>query len=55
MDLPEEVKMSGGGESPMEVLDKICEEMKNLLAAAEALLRPDEDDSMLEGREVEEA
>lgn len=38
-----------------EILDKICEEMNNLLASAETLLTPDPDDDPLpEAPEVEE-
>lgn len=55
MEDPPEQEMSAGGESPLEIIDKICEEMKSLLTAAETLLQPDQDNSILEAPEVEEA
>lgn len=41
--------------SPMEALDKICEEMKSLLASAETLLQPEADESIPEAPDVEQA
>ena len=53
MEDPPEEEISVGGESPVEIIAKICEEMKGLLVSAEALLQSDLDDSTPD--EVEEA
>lgn len=56
MEDPPEEEMSGDRESPMEILDKICEEMKNLLTSAETLLQPELGESLpAEVPEVEQA
>lgn len=60
MNEPRDEEMAEEGESPLEILDKICEEMKNLLTSAETLmqLEPDEsvpDASTLDGPDAEEA
>jgi hypothetical protein len=52
---PEE-EIPKDGQSPIaETLDKMCEEMKNLLASAERLLQPDADDPVPEASDVEGA
>ena len=42
-------------ESPLEILDKVCEQMKDLLTSAETLLQPEPDESIPYAPHVEEA
>lgn len=60
-ELPEE-EIPEDSASPIEILDKVCEEMKNLLASAETLLQLEPDESipeppptLLDGPATEEA
>jgi len=52
---PKEEADGVGEESPLEILDKVCEQMKDLLTSAETLLQPEAEESVPDVPDVEQA
>jgi hypothetical protein len=42
-------------ESRLEILDEVCEQMKDLLTSAETLLQPEPDETIPDAPDIEEA
>ena len=52
---PKDEEMLDGADFPRTIAENLCNEMNNLLGSAEALLQPDEEDSMLAGPDLAQA